>query len=177
MPKFEFLVPGVPEGDAPVSTLAPPEIRSLTLDNGMRLIVWPDHDIPNVVLYNFVRAGSRNERPGATGIAHFFEHMMFNGTENLEPGEFDERMEAAGGANNAYTSNDLTVYQDWFPKSALETILFILARIAHRSGVSRSSPAKISWAMASDRSPQRMAIDSPKCFGSPRWYLFRCRSP
>ena len=122
MPKFEFLVPGVPEGDRPVSPLAPPEIRSLALENGLRLIVWPDHDIPNVVMYNFVRAGSRNERPGATGIAHFFEHMMFNGTENLDPGEFDTIMEAAGGANNAYTSNDVTVYQDWFPKQALETI-------------------------------------------------------
>ena len=122
MPKFEFLVPGVPEGDRPVSALAPAEIRSLTLDNGLRIIVWPDHDIPNVAFYNFVRAGSRNERPGATGIAHFFEHMMFNGTENLAPGEFDRRMEAAGGSNNAYTSNDVTVYQDWFPRSALETI-------------------------------------------------------
>ena len=122
MPKFEFILPGVPEGDAPTSEKAPPEIRSLTLDNGLKIIVWPDHDIPNVVMYNFVRAGGRNEYPGITGLSHFFEHMMFNGTDNLEPGEFDRVMEAAGGANNAYTSKDLTVYQDWFPKSALETI-------------------------------------------------------
>ena len=47
---------------------------------------------------------------------------MFNGTETREQGEFDREMEAAGGANNAYTSNDLTVYMDWFPRSALETI-------------------------------------------------------
>ncbi len=100
----------------------PPEIRSITLDNGLRIIVWPDHDIPNVVMYNFVRAGGRNEYPGITGVAHFFEHMMFNGTSKREPGEFDREMEAAGGANNAYTSNDVTVYQDWFPTSALETI-------------------------------------------------------
>ena len=122
LPTFEFLVPGVPEGEAPIATTTPPEIRSLTLDNGLKIIVWPDHDIPNVVMYNFVRAGSRNEFPGITGVSHFFEHMMFNGTSNLEPGEFDRVMEAAGGANNAYTSNDVTVYQDWFPKSALETI-------------------------------------------------------
>ena len=96
MPKFEFILPGVPEGDAPTSEKAPPEIRSLVLDNGLKIIVWPDHDIPNVVMYNFVRAGGRNEYPGITGLSHFFEHMMFNGTDNLEPGEFDRVMEAAG---------------------------------------------------------------------------------
>jgi len=100
----------------------PREITSFDLPNGLRVIVWPDHDIPNVVMYNFVRAGGRNEYPGITGIAHFFEHMMFNGSENRDQGEFDREMEAAGGANNAYTSNDLTVYMDWFPRSALETI-------------------------------------------------------
>ncbi|MBT8088298.1 MAG: insulinase family protein [Gammaproteobacteria bacterium] len=78
-------------------------------------------------MYNFVRAGSRNEYPGITGVSHFFEHMMFNGTANLEPGEFDRVMEAAGGANNAYTSNDVTVYMDWFPRSALKTILTLEA--------------------------------------------------
>ena len=122
LPKFEFLVPGVPQGEAPVAAQTPPEIRSLVLDNGLKIIVWPDHDIPNVVLYNFVRAGSRNEYPGLTGISHFFEHMMFLGTEKLEPGEFDRIMEAAGGSNNAYTSYDVTVYQDWFPRSALDVI-------------------------------------------------------
>jgi zinc protease len=113
--------------DSPVmqaSTMqgVPPEIQSVTLENGLEIIVWPDHDIPNVALYYFVRAGGRNEYPGITGLSHFFEHMMFNGTEDLEPGEFDRIMEAAGGHNNAYTSNDLTVYQDWFPRSALETV-------------------------------------------------------
>ena len=101
----------------------PREITSFNLPNGLEIIVWPDHDIPNVVMYNFVRAGGRNEYPGITGIAHFFEHMMFNGTKKREQGEFDEEMEAAGGANNAYTSNDVTVYMDWFPRSALEKIL------------------------------------------------------
>jgi zinc protease len=127
LPKFEFLVPGIPQGTAPVSAKVPAEIRSLTLANGLKIIVWPDHDIPNVVLYNYVRAGGRNEYPGITGLSHFFEHMMFLGTEKLEPGEFDRTMEAAGGANNAYTSNDVTVYQDWFPRSALETIFEIEA--------------------------------------------------
>ncbi len=108
--------------DVPTGPNVPEEIRSFTLDNGLKIIVWPDHDIPNVVMYNFVRAGGRNEYPGITGLAHFFEHMMFNGTSNLAPKEFDNIMEAAGGSNNAYASNDVTVYQNWFPKSAIRTI-------------------------------------------------------
>jgi zinc protease len=100
----------------------PEEIRSVTLENGLQIIVWPDHDIPNVALYYFVRAGSRNEYPGITGLSHFFEHMTFTGTSKLAAGEFDEIMEAAGGANNAYTNTDVTVYTDWFPRAALETI-------------------------------------------------------
>ncbi|MEJ2171485.1 MAG: pitrilysin family protein [Woeseiaceae bacterium] len=125
MPTFEFpAVPvfGPPEGDPPSRVKTPPAIRSLNLDNGLKVIVWPDQDIPNVVMYTFVRAGARNERPGLTGLSHFFEHMMFLGTDNRAPGEFDTIMEAAGGANNAYTSSDVTVYQDWFPRSALETV-------------------------------------------------------
>jgi zinc protease len=97
-------------------------IRSLTLANGMKVIVWPVRNIPNVALYNWVRAGSRNEAPGITGLAHFFEHMMFNGTGRRRAGDFDKLMEAQGGSNNAYTSDDITVYQDWFPRDALELI-------------------------------------------------------
>jgi zinc protease len=122
MPELKIPPEEILTGSASLLEGVPPEIRSITLDNGLRIIVWPDHDIPNVVMYNFVRAGGRNEYPGITGLSHFFEHMMFNGSEKREPGEFDREMEAAGGANNAYTSKDVTVYQDWFPRSALETI-------------------------------------------------------
>ncbi len=111
-----------PVFDFSASAEVPREITSFNLPNGLEVIVWPDHDIPNVVMYTFVRAGSRNEYPGITGIAHFFEHMMFNGTESREQGEFDREMESAGGANNAYTSKDVTVYTDWFPRSALEKV-------------------------------------------------------
>ncbi len=97
-------------------------IASKTLANGLKIVVWPDHDIPNASYYTFYKVGSRNEYPGITGLAHYFEHMMFNGTSRRAPGEFDRIMEAAGGSNNASTSNDLTIYTDWFPTSALETI-------------------------------------------------------
>src|SRR5687768_13259145 len=98
------------------------QVKATTLANGMKVIVWPDRDIPNVALYNWVRAGSRNEAPGITGLAHFFEHMMFNGTTRRKPGEFDRLMEAQGGSNNAFTSDDVTVYQDWLPRTAVELV-------------------------------------------------------
>ncbi len=98
-------------------------VRAATLSNGLRVIIWPVHHIPNVALNLWVRAGSRNEAPGITGLAHFFEHMMFNGTLRRHCGEFDRLMEAQGGANNAFTSDDVTVYQDWFPSHALELVL------------------------------------------------------
>ena len=115
-------IPLKPVFDFSAKAEVPREITSFNLPNGLKIIVWPDHDIPNVALYYFVRAGGRNEYPGITGIAHFFEHMMFNGTESRAQGEFDRTMEAAGGANNASTGNDVTTYMDWFPRSALETI-------------------------------------------------------
>jgi len=98
------------------------QIKTHTLKNGMKIIVEEDRSIPNVALYIFYRIGSRNERPGTTGLSHFFEHMMFNGAKKYGPKQFDRVMEGAGGSNNAYTSNDLTVYQDWFPRTSLELI-------------------------------------------------------
>ena len=70
-------------------------------------------------MYFFYKIGSRNERPGTTGISHFFEHMMFNGAKKYGPKQFDVQMEKNGGNNNAYTSQDVTVYTDWFPPTAL----------------------------------------------------------
>src|SRR6202161_3672961 len=97
-----------------------PDIQSHPLANGMKVIIQEDHNIPNVALYFFYKIGSRNERPGITGISHFFEHMMFNGARKYGPKQFDNEMEKAGGNNNAYTTRDQTVYTDWFPSPALE---------------------------------------------------------
>src|SRR5512137_1892268 len=107
-----------PLAAAPAPVAGADQIVSRTLPNGLKVVVWPDHDIPNVAMYTWYRVGSRNERPGITGLSHYFEHMMFNGTKTRAPGEFDRVMEASGGSNNAYTSSDVTVYQNWFPSSA-----------------------------------------------------------
>ena len=150
-------IPLRPVFDFSAKAEVPREITSFNLPNGLQVIVWPDHDIPNVVMYNFVRAGGRNEYPGITGIAHFFEQMMFNGTETSERGEFDRTMEAAGGANNAYTSNDLTVYMDWFPRSALETIFELESDRLHNLAI---DPDVVETERGAVFSERRLRIDN-----------------
>ncbi len=98
-------------------------VQERTLANGLKVLVLHDASIPSATLYTFFRVGSRNEVPGRTGLAHFFEHMMFNGAAKYGPGEFDRVMQAAGGSNNAFTSRDLTAYSDWFPVAAFEQVL------------------------------------------------------
>jgi len=99
------------------------DVKVHQLDNGLKVLLVEGHDIPNIALFTFFRVGSRNERPGLTGVSHFIEHMMFNGTPKIGPGEFDRRMEFRGGSNNAYTADDLTAYTDWFPAAALEAMI------------------------------------------------------
>jgi len=101
---------------------APIEVSTHTLSNGMTLLVQEDPSIPNIAFYTFYKVGSRNEHEGITGLSHFFEHMMFNGAQKYGKGEFDSALDNAGGNNNAYTTTDDTVYQDWTPASALELV-------------------------------------------------------
>src|SRR5580658_4516516 len=101
----------------------PSDVKTDTLSNGMKILIQEDHNIPNVAMYFFYKIGSRNEHPGTTGLSHFFEHMMFNGAKKYGPGQFDFQMEKNGGNNNAYTTEDDTVYTDWFPRGALELMM------------------------------------------------------
>ena len=116
------------------AALTADQVKTFTLNNGMKFIVLESSSIPNATMYTFFKVGSRNEAPGTTGLSHFFEHMMFNGSKNYGPKMFDRTMEANGGSNNAYTNSDVTVYQDWFPASSLETIFKLEGdRIGHLS--------------------------------------------
>jgi predicted Zn-dependent peptidase len=98
-------------------------VEEHALSNGLQIRLLQDRDLPVATLYSFFRVGSRNERPGITGISHLFEHMMFNGSRKYGPKEFDRRLEAAGGSSNAYTSNDVTAYYEDFASDALPTVL------------------------------------------------------
>ena len=98
-------------------------VEERSLPNGLQIRLLADRSLPVATLYSFFRVGSRNERPGITGISHLFEHMMFNGSKRYGPKEFDRKLEAAGGTSNAYTSNDLTAYYEEFASDALPLVL------------------------------------------------------
>src|SRR5947209_18906514 len=98
-------------------------VQEHVLANGLQVRLLPDRGLPIATLYSFFRVGSRNERPGITGISHLFEHMMFNGSKKYGPKEFDRRLEASGGTSNAYTSNDVTAYYYDIASEALPLVL------------------------------------------------------
>jgi zinc protease len=104
----------------------------LTLPNGLHVILSVDPTAPVVGVDIQYDVGSKDERPGRTGFAHLFEHLMFQGTENLPKGEADRLIEAAGGTANGSTSPDRTEYWEQVPSNALEQVLFIQAeRMGH----------------------------------------------
>lgn len=99
------------------------QVEEARLKNGLTIRMVPNPSVPTVSYYTFFRVGSRNERPGITGISHLFEHMMFNGAKKYGPKEFDRVLESNGGYSNAYTSYDMTVYHEELPSEALETVI------------------------------------------------------
>ena len=89
---------------------APDPVTTFTLDNGMDVVVIEDHRAPAVTHMVWYKAGSADESAGSSGVAHFLEHLLFKGTETLEPGEFSKVVAANGGSDNAFTSYDYTGY-------------------------------------------------------------------
>jgi zinc protease len=94
-----------------------------TLDNGLQVIVKEIHSAPVASFWIYYRVGSRNERPGLTGISHWVEHMLFKGTERYPRGEFDKAVSRAGGMFNGLTSQDWTTYFETFPSDRIELAL------------------------------------------------------
>ena len=97
--------------------------KDFTLKNGMKVVMAEDHTVPSICFSFAVRAGGRYERPGITGISHLFEHMMFNGSKNYKPMEFDKILEGGGGYSNAGTGNDITFYYEEFAPELLDKVL------------------------------------------------------
>ena len=85
-------------------------VSNFTLDNGMQVVVIEDHRAPVVTHMVWYKIGRADEAPGHSGIAHFFEHLMFKGTKTVAPGEFSATVEQQGGNDNAFTTNDYTAY-------------------------------------------------------------------
>jgi predicted Zn-dependent peptidase len=109
-------------GDVKVPNL---ELLDLRLDNGLRVILVPDHTAPVYAINLAYNVGSRNERPGRTGFAHLFEHMMFEGSQNVGKGEHFILVLNNGGGMNGTTNEDRTVYFEELPKNQLDLGLFL----------------------------------------------------
>jgi zinc protease len=101
------------------------QFQEFTLDNGLQVILHQDKSTPIVAVSVMYHVGSKNENPDRTGFAHFFEHLLFEGSENIARGEYDNYVERAGGALNANTSNDRTYYYEILPSNQLELGLWL----------------------------------------------------
>ncbi|MCP3932053.1 MAG: insulinase family protein [Bacteroidetes bacterium] len=95
------------------------------LDNGLHVILHEDHSTPIVAVSVMYHVGSKNEKPNRTGFAHFFEHLLFEGSENIGRGEYDKYVQNAGGALNANTTQDRTYYFELLPSNQLELGLWL----------------------------------------------------
>ncbi len=101
------------------------DFREFTLDNGLHVIMHQDNSTPIVVTSVLYHVGSKNENPERTGFAHFFEHLMFEGSENIDRGQYMNIIQGRGGTLNAYTSNDITYYYELLPSNELELALYM----------------------------------------------------
>ena len=119
--------PGVLAQPAPASSTLSIPYEMFTLENGLRVILHQDRRLPVVAVNTWYHVGSGREEPGRTGFAHLFEHLMFEGSKNVPEGMFDRWLEAAGGSNNASTSEDRTNYYEDAPSNALDLALFLEA--------------------------------------------------
>lgn len=110
------------------------DVKEYHLDNGLTILLLENHSAPVISYYTFFKVGSRNESRYNSGISHFFEHMMFNGSEKYGPKMFDLTLEANGGYSNAYTSKNVTAYYEDFSSDNLEIVLDLESdRMAHLS--------------------------------------------
>ncbi len=123
------------QGWSPGSQVTPPPATSTLsipvqrerLDNGLRVVLSPDHSVATVAIAIYYDVGSRVEERGRSGFAHLFEHLMFEGTEALPKGEFDRLLSLRGADSNATTSEDRTNYFEMLPASSLELGLWLEA--------------------------------------------------
>src|SRR6185436_16780347 len=104
--------------------VAPVVYRERRLANGLQVITVENHASPTVSVHVAYHVGSRDDPAGRSGFAHLFEHMMFKGTTNLRAEQFDRLTEDVGGANNAFTTEDVTAYEDVVPSNHLERLLW-----------------------------------------------------
>jgi zinc protease len=118
-----LVVPLVGQSPAPAALQVP--FKQFQLPNGLTVILHQDKTVPVATVNIWYHVGSANEKPGRTGFAHLFEHLMFEGSKHVKEGEFDNLLESAGAVNNASTSNDRTNYYIDVPVNGLDLALYL----------------------------------------------------
>jgi zinc protease len=108
---------------APAEARELPRPETFTLDNGLQVVVITDRRAPVVTHMVWYRVGAADEPRGQSGIAHFFEHLMFKGTRRIEPGEFSKIVARNGGEDNAFTSWDYTAYYERIARDRLDLVM------------------------------------------------------
>ncbi len=116
-----LLLIGLAQGVAGAQVTA--RVKESVLENGLKVLLLEEHKAPVVTVHVWYRVGSRNEQPGATGLSHFLEHMMFKGTSKVGPGQFSKTVQKNGGRDNAFTSDDYTGYFETFASDRFELAL------------------------------------------------------
>lgn len=126
---FRLATAGLAAATGAVAADTPPplKIHTAELKNGLKIVLAEDQSRPVINLQVWYHVGSKDEKPGRTGFAHLFEHMMFRGSKNVGPEEHMKLVRAAGGVLNAYTSFDMTVYWQTFPANYLERMIWLEA--------------------------------------------------
>src|SRR6202050_4312450 len=130
---FAIVVPAraqtSPAATASIEAVRPPELHIATqeLPNRLRLVLGEDHDPPGINLQVWYHVGSKDEKPGRTGFAHLFEHLMFKGSAHVATEDHSRIIEAMGGFDNASTYTDMTVFWETFPSNHLERVLWLEA--------------------------------------------------
>jgi zinc protease len=111
------------------AAVRPPKLQyqATTLPNGLSVVLSEDHSTPIVHLQLWYHVGSKNEKPGRTGFAHLFEHLMFKGSKNVEPEAHTSYISSVGGQSNAYTNDDETVFWETVPSQYLPLTLWLEA--------------------------------------------------
>jgi zinc protease len=148
-------VPAMAQTPAPLQL----PYTQFTLPNGLHVILHEDHSTPIVAVNVWYHVGSAREKPGRTGFAHLFEHLMFTGSGHVEEGEFDALLEAAGGNNNGSTEQDRTNYVIDVPSNALELALFLES---DRMGylVDSMSPARVDQQRDVVKNERRQSVEN-----------------
>jgi zinc protease len=103
------------------------DIHNVVLSNGLRVLMLEEHDAPVIGVQVWYHVGAKDELPGKTGFAHLFEHLMFDGTRNLGPERFSDYIVRSGGVDNAYTTEDTTVFWETVPTNNLPVVLWLEA--------------------------------------------------